>query len=218
MAGPEELFAAIEKGDARKLRRLLTSDPALAEARNDDGLSAVLFARYNFKLAGLKVILEADPQLSLFEAAAVGDTKRVAERLETNRALVEAYSADGFTALHLAAFFGHVDAAKMLLENDSSVDAVSANPMKVTPLHSAAAGDHMEVCRLLIEHGADVNARQQGGYTPLQAAAQNGNQQLVDLLLANGADPAVKTEDGKTASKLAAAAGHERLATTLEPE
>ena len=140
------------------------------------------------------------PDLTLFEAAALGASHRVRELLSVDPGTVAGWSTDGFTALHLAAFFGHEAVAEALLERGADVGAVARNPIRVQPLHSAAAGGHTAVARLLLEHGADPNARQEGGFVPLHAAAQAGNDELYELLLASGADQDAATDDGRTAA------------------
>ena len=136
--------------------------------------------------------------VDVFEAAALGRTERVEELLRADPGLASAWTPDGFSALHLAAFFGGAGAARVLLEHGAEVDAVARNSMHVTPLHSAAAAREVEIARLLIEHGADVNACQEGGFTPLHAAAQNGDDALYRLLVDHGADEAAATDDGRS--------------------
>ena len=148
---------------------------------------------------------------TVFEAAAVGDTGRLAELLDDPAAT----AGDGYTPLHLAAFFGHADAVRLLLDRGAPVGAVAENPMRVQPLHSAAAGGDTACVRLLVDAGADVNARQEGGFVPLHAAAQNGDAAAVELLLAAGADPSLPTDDGRTAADLAREAGHEAVVDRL---
>jgi ankyrin repeat protein len=169
------------------------------------------------------ILAERDPA-DVFEAAAVGDVARLAALLDEGdggvggdygAGLVGAVSVDGFTPLHLAAFFRHPDAVALLIGRDADVDAVAANPMRVRPLHSAAAGGDPDAVRLLVEAGADVNAVQHGGYTPLHALAQHGDADGAALLLARGADAGARTDDGRTPADLAAAAGHAALAERL---
>jgi uncharacterized protein len=212
MSEQSDVFKAIEDGDTRTLKRLLKKDRSLAEAQNAQGISAVLYARYRSAAKALDALLEAKPSLSIFEAAAVGDVKRIKELLATNRSLVESYTPDGFTALHLASFFGQPDAAKVLLEHDAPVNAVSRNQMTVTPLHSAVAANDEKISRLLVENNADLNGRQEQGYTPLHEAAQNGNAAIARMLLENGADAKAKLDDGRDPAKLAREHGHARLA------
>jgi uncharacterized protein len=212
MSEQSDVFKAIEDGDTRTLKRLLKKDRSLAEAQNAQGISAVLYARYRSAAKALDALLEAKPSLSIFEAVAVGDVKRIKELLATNRSLVESYTPDCFTALHLASFFGQPDAAKVLLEHDAPVNAVSRNQMTVTPLHSAVAANDEKISRLLVENNADLNGRQEQGYTPLHEAAQNGNAAIARMLLENGADAKAKLDDGRDPAKLAREHGHARLA------
>lgn len=162
--------------------------------------SELLDALYRGERDTVETKLAERPDLTLFEAAAVGDSGRVSELLTLEPGSVSGWSPDGFTALHLAAFFGHEAVAAALLECDADVGAVARNPLRVQPLHSAAAGGHTAVARLLLEHGADPNARQEGGFVPLHAAAQAGNDELYELLLARGADQDAATDDGRTAA------------------
>ena len=210
-----ELFEAIKAGDAARVTALVADDRSLAGARGEDGLSAVLTARYRSQTAILETLLAAGPELDVFDAAATGRADRVAALLAAEPRVVWAWSVDGFTALHLAAYFGHLAVATSLADAGADIDPVSRNAMQVTPLHSASAGGHTAICELLIDRGADFNAVQRDGFTPLHAAAHNGDARLLDRLLAEGADAGVALDDGRTAADLAAAAGHEALVARL---
>ena len=52
-------------------------------------------------------LLAAEPELDVFEAAAVGKTDRLRELLDEDPALANAWADDGFQPLGLASFFGH---------------------------------------------------------------------------------------------------------------
>lgn len=166
--------------------------------------SEVLDALYRGDRETVDSLLAGEPELTIFEAAAVGDDARVHELLLLEAGFVDLWSPDGFTALHLAAFFGHPEVAAELLRRGADVSAVARNPLGVQALHSAAAGGHTDVARILLENGADPNARQEGGYTPIHAAAQSGNDELYELLVAHGADQEAATDDGRTAADLRA--------------
>lgn len=207
-------FALLD-GDLQPLVDLLGEQPALAGARDADGVSLALQARYRGRLDAVDAVLAAGPPIDVFDAAGLGRTERLRALLDEDPSLATAVSGDGFTALHLAAFFGHADAARLLLDAGADPAAVAANPMAVQPLHSAVAGRHGDVAEMLLERGAPAGARQHGGFTPLHAAAQHGDDRLVDRLLAAGADPSAATDDGRTAADVAEAAGHPGVAARL---
>ena len=136
-----------------------------------------------------------------FEAAQSGDARALARRLQADPDLGTAYSADGWTALHLAAYFGHAAAVRLLLERGADVHARSANDTANTPLHAALAGAReAATVGLLLDHGADVNAR--------------GDLALIDRLVAQGAVP-TPMEGGATPADLAAERGHPEAARRL---
>jgi ankyrin repeat protein len=200
----DALFDAIAAGDEEAVRDRLDTKPELAGAKNADGLSPVLHALYCGKSELVELLLEANPPLDVFDAAAVGRTRGLEELLDGEPELARAWSPDGFTALHYAAFFGQEDAARILLERGAEVGLVARNAtIHVTPLHSASSGAHPGIVRLLLQHGADPNAGQDGGFTPLHSAAANDDRESVAALLEAGADPARANDEGKTPADLA---------------
>ncbi|MGH3012324.1 MAG: ankyrin repeat domain-containing protein [Gaiellaceae bacterium] len=179
-------------------------------------MSELLAAVYRGDQARVEQLLAEEPALDVFEAAAVGRTERVRELLDAEPGLVTAWTEDGFTALHLAAYFRHPEAARLLVARGAVVNVVARNDeLQVTPLQSAAAAREVETAGLLLEHGADPNAHHGGGFTALHAAAQNGDAPLVELLLAHGADPALAADDGRTAADFAREGEHGELAARL---
>jgi ankyrin repeat protein len=211
-----DVFEAVAAGDVERVRTLLAADPAVSRARDEQGLSPILHARYRDDTAMVEVLLSSGPDLDVFEAAALGDSRTVSRLLDGESNLVRAWSGDGFTALHLAVFFGYPETAGLLIRRGADVAAVSRNRMAVRPLHSAVAGRDARTVEILLEAGTDVNAPSHAGFTPLLEAAQNGDRRIVELLLASGADPELGTEAGKNARDLALEAGHQDVADLLE--
>lgn len=155
-------------------------------------MSELLDAVYRGDEERVGELLAAEPELDVFEAAAVGKTERLRELLDEDAALANAWADDGFQPLGLASFFGHVGAVRLLLERGAETNSASRNEMRVMPLHSAAATDdpeaRYEIAKLLLDHGADPNARQQDDFTPLMAAEQHGDERLRLLLVEHGAE------------------------------
>ena len=134
-------------------------------------LSELIAAVYSGDQARIDELLAGDPELDVFEASALGRVQRLEELLDAEPGLVAAWAEDGFTALHLAAFFRHPEAARLLVERGALVDVVARNKdLQVTPLQSAAASREEETAALLLERGADPNVQQRGGFTALHAA------------------------------------------------
>jgi ankyrin repeat protein len=211
----EEVVVAIQQGDAARLRALLAEDASAANARDASGVSALMLAIYQQRKDMLDLLRVRRTQFDIFEAAAMGRTDLVEELLAQSPAQANAWSGDGFTPLHFAAFFGQDSVARMLLEQHADAAAVSRNAMQVTPLHSAAAGRHNSIVQALLGAGAPVNAKQQQGWTALHAAAQNGDQTMVELLLKYGANPKARNDDGLTPDQLAHQKGHAEIAERL---
>ena len=170
-----------------------------------------MFAFYYRRSEIADLLLAAKSELDIFEATAAGKADKVSEILKKHPESAKRWSADGFTALHLAAFFGRPEIARILIRNAADVSAVSKNAMKVTPLHSAAAAHNGEIVRVLLENDAPADVRQEGGWTPLHEAAQIGDVEMVRDLLQHGADPQARSNDGKTPADMAAAKGHTEI-------
>lgn len=210
-----EVIATIVAGDKDKLQSLLAQDRSLAAARDEKGVSAVMNALYHRRPELLQQLLAANPALDIFEATAAGRSQRVTELLRNHPELATSWSADGFTALHFAGFFGQAEVGKLLLEKGADPAAVARNPMKVMPLHSAVSARNAAMATALLERGAPVNARQAMGWTPIHAAAQNGDQAMIELLLQRGADPSMTNDEGVSAMDLAKKGGHAEVAALL---
>ena len=198
----EKLFEAIAAGDEDAVQELVDVRPELAETRNEAGLSPVLHALYNGKADLAERLLDANPALDVFDAAATGRTRGMEELIDAEPELARNWSSDGFTPLHYAAFFGQEEAARILLERGAEVEVVARNEsIRVTPLHSAAAGSHAG------DREAAARGRRRSERGPgrrLHAAAfgcQNDDRESAEALLAAGADPSLASDDGKTPAR-----------------
>ena len=126
--------------------------------------------------------------LDLFESATVGDTATIERLLVRDPSLLDGHSPDGWTVLHLAVHFGHVETAQAILGAGADVTARSDNALANQPLHAAAAGSSpVTTARLLLDHGADAAAEDGHWQTPAAVAADRGHHDVASLLAPGGA-------------------------------
>ena len=210
------LFDAIKSGDTAQVAVLLDGDADLANSSDEHGVPAYTFAIYNRQPAIAKLLEDRGARIDIFGAAMAGRAELVREMLAGNKALAKLMSHDGWTPLHLAAFFGHKDAAAALLDAGASVTERSTNAMANMPLHAATAGRNFELVKMLVEHGAPVNAQQHGGWTPLHAAAQSGDVAMTTLFLEHGADLNVRADNQQLPMDLALTKGNQEIVSLLE--
>ncbi|KAI5926039.1 glycerophosphodiester phosphodiesterase GDE1 [Camillea tinctor] len=91
----------------------------------------------------------------------------------------------GETALHIAARFGHVECAKILIEGSDEQKAnleLTEKTFALTPLHISAIDGHIPIAMLLAEAGADVSKPDSTGWTAQEHAALRGHLKLAKLL------------------------------------
>src|SRR4051794_28156513 len=190
------IFELIDAGDAEGVRDLVERDPAAAATRDEHGMTPVMRAAYRGP-ALVAAVRSADPPLGPFDRIVVGDTGDLPAP--------DAWTPDGFTGLHLAAFSGNVGAARSLLDAGADPNVLAtASFAQVTPLGTCAFVGANDVARLLLEHEADTELTSDQGGTPLHSASANGNRELVELLLAHGANPQARTSSAKTPADVAA--------------
>ncbi|PEQ47568.1 hypothetical protein COK00_10405 [Bacillus cereus] len=148
---------------------------------------------------------------SIVHAVISGNKEKVVEFMKENPNAVNEFSEDGWTLLHLAAYFGEKELASFLIESGADIHIRAKNENKNTPLQAAIANKQSELVAFLIEKGSHVNVIQSGGWTGLHEAALLGNEEIVMLLLENGANKTIKKNDGKTAYDIALEKEHDHL-------
>ncbi len=197
--GDPEIFKAISTGREQDVRAMLAADPKRAFAKDKNGNSALLFALYmNQAPIANAILVYRKNELDIFEAAALGKDEKLRSLISQTPALLTAFASDGFSALHLAAFFGRPSSEEILILAGANIGAYSKNSLRATPLQSAAAARQLSAARILLEHGADPNCKGEDGYTPLHEAAGTGQIELMRLLIKYGGEISAKGDDGKT--------------------
>lgn len=213
----EAFFAAVKAGNSDEVMKQVAADPALLSARDEGGATAVLVAAYHRQEPLARALAERKRDLDLFEAAVLGDVARAAALLDATPSLLDSFAQDGWTALHLAAFFNRPEMVDLLLARGARLDLKSKNAVNNTPLNAAVAAGRVEIARRLLAKGADANAHQHGGITPLHEAAAAGNAEMVRLLLSYRADANAISEDNRTPLGMALEKGHQQVVDILQP-
>jgi uncharacterized protein len=204
----------LRSGELADARKILAAEPGLAQFREENGVSAVLIARYLGHGDFAREIADAHPGIDLWEAAAIGDQHRTAELLDAGTD-INAINVDGYTPLALACYFGHLEEARLLLDHGADPNVISTNEMAVMPIHSALGGGHKEIVALLVARGAEVDEPSGADWTPLHYVAESGDLETARLLVDNGARSGYTRNDGKTALEVAEERGFADLAAVI---
>jgi ankyrin repeat protein len=197
------LIDAIKAGEFDRVKAMVSAEPSLLDARSRTGESAILTAVYHRQKEIANLLVARGANMTLCEACAAGELERAERLLEENPAAIDEYSGDGWTPLHLAAYFGFGKIVELLLGHNANVAARSTNNNGNTPLHAALAGNHKFVAGLLLGHGADIDAADAAGWRPLHLATANNNVDAMKALIAQGADILAGNGEGKSALALA---------------
>ena len=185
----DDLLDACRRNDLERVRSLVTADPKLLTRQAATGETPLLTALYHRSRETASWLGEQRWPRTVFEAAAVNDARRLHEVLASDPAAADTYSADGWTPLHLAAFFGSAQAAELLLSHGADHRRIARNTVANTPLHAALAAKHLILVKQLLDAGADPRI-ECAGYTPLAIAESGGFEagaELVRQAIAAGA-------------------------------
>ena len=170
-----EIFGLVDANDAEGIRALLAREAGAVEQRDETGVSPLLRARYRGNDAAFGAILDAGEPAEPWDRLVAG----YADGLPTP----DAWSPDGFTPLHLAAFVDNVPAAAALLAAGADPNALAtASFARVTPLGTCAFSGALGVAEVLLEHGADPHIGEDGVYTVEAEAVARGNEELARLI------------------------------------
>ncbi|OQE13301.1 hypothetical protein PENFLA_c050G10754 [Penicillium flavigenum] len=150
---------------------------------------------------------------TLFHLAATANLVDVMDFLSSDEQELTQTDGRGNMALHLAAQWGHIEIAKILLKRGADFEA--KNNCQSTPLMEAARCGQLEFVEWLLQNGANIDTETAAGCA-LQAASRAGHQDAVRLLLEAGAN--VNAQGGGqygTALQAASCSGNPKIVRML---
>lgn len=169
------IFELVDADDGAGISELLSHDEEAAAERDESGVSPLVRAVYRSSDAARDALLAAGEPRDPWDRLVAG----YADGLPAP----QAWSADGFTPLHLAALVDNGPAADALLAAGADPNVLAtASFARVTPLGTCAFSGALGVARLLLERGADPHIGEDGVYTVEAEAIARGNDALAQLI------------------------------------
>ncbi|XP_026033920.1 ankyrin-3 isoform X18 [Astatotilapia calliptera] len=211
------LYMAAQENHLDVVQFLLDNGSSQSIA-TEDGFTPLAVALQQGHDQVVSLLLENDTKgkvrlPALHIAARKDDTKAAALLLQNDhnadvesKMMVNRTTESGFTPLHIAAHYGNINVATLLLNRGAAVDFKARND--ITPLHVASKRGNSNMVRLLLERGAKIDARTKDGLTPLHCGARSGHEQVVEMLLNRGAPILSKTKNGLSPLHMATQGDH----------
>uniref|UniRef100_A0A8D3E0G4 Ankyrin 2 n=1 Tax=Scophthalmus maximus TaxID=52904 RepID=A0A8D3E0G4_SCOMX len=211
------LYMAAQENHLDVVRYLLENGGNQSTA-TEDGFTPLAIALQQGHNQVVSILLENDTKgkvrlPALHIAARKDDTKSAALLLQNDhnadvqsKMMVNRTTESGFTPLHIAAHYGNVNVATLLLNRGAAVDFTARNG--ITPLHVASKRGNTNMVRLLLDRGSQIDAKTRDGLTPLHCAARSGHDIPVELLLERGAPLLARTKNGLSPLHMAAQGDH----------
>uniref|UniRef100_A0A672S0G0 Ankyrin 3 n=1 Tax=Sinocyclocheilus grahami TaxID=75366 RepID=A0A672S0G0_SINGR len=221
LAGQTEVVRELVTNGANVNAQMFTNGIVYIVKQNtviNDGFTPLAVALQQGHDQVVSLLLENDTKgkvrlPALHIAARKDDTKSAALLLQNDhnadvesKMMVNRTTESGFTPLHIAAHYGNINVATLLLNRGAAVDFMARND--ITPLHVAAKRGNGNMVKLLLDRGAKIDAKTKDGLTPLHCGARSGHEQVVEMLLDRGAPILSKTKNGLSPLHMAAQGDH----------
>lgn len=182
----DPIHDAARKGDVKKIKELLESDPKAISAKDKNGDTALHLAALHGQLAAVQALIDAGADVNAKNNYAPFIPDDLGQLFSTNN------HQDPIILLELQS------AHRTRELNTQGVDARQLKD-GYTPLDLAEfANNHNKIMQLLVAHGADVNARAASGSTPLFWAVMRDQKDDAKFLLDHGANPNIPDAYGDT--------------------
>ncbi|XP_036023472.1 ankyrin-3 isoform X3 [Onychomys torridus] len=211
------LYMAAQENHLEVVRFLLDNGASQSLA-TEDGFTPLAVALQQGHDQVVSLLLENDTKgkvrlPALHIAARKDDTKAAALLLQNDnnadvesKMVVNRATESGFTPLHIAAHYGNINVATLLLNRAAAVDFTARND--ITPLHVASKRGNANMVKLLLDRGAKIDAKTRDGLTPLHCGARSGHEQVVEMLLDRAAPILSKTKNGLSPLHMATQGDH----------
>ncbi|XP_062833385.1 ankyrin-3 isoform X11 [Anolis carolinensis] len=211
------LYMAAQENHLEVVKFLLDNGASQSLA-TEDGFTPLAVALQQGHDQVVSLLLENDTKgkvrlPALHIAARKDDTKAAALLLQNDhnadvesKMMVNRTTESGFTPLHIAAHYGNINVATLLLNRGAAVDFTARND--ITPLHVASKRGNTNMVKLLLDRGAKIDAKTRDGLTPLHCGARSGHEQVVRMLLDRGAPILSKTKNGLSPLHMATQGDH----------
>ncbi|XP_063445930.1 uncharacterized protein LOC134725749 isoform X44 [Mytilus trossulus] len=221
------LYMAAQEGHSEVVKYLLSNGASQGLATQDldgsteDGFTPLAVALQQGNERVVSVLLEHDSKgkvkLPALHIAAKKDDMRSANLLLQNEqndvngetkdgGLVNDTTKSGFTPLHIAAHYGNINVATLLISKGADVNFRAKN--NITPLHVASRWGKDKMVTLLLDNKAVIDEKTRDGLSPLHCSARSGHEMVVDTLLERGAPKSSTTKNGLTPLHMAAQGDH----------
>ncbi|WP_417588337.1 ankyrin repeat domain-containing protein [Owenweeksia hongkongensis] len=152
MAHGQNIFDVARTDDVASLGKMIKLNPDTVNSKNASGHTPLILAAYNNQV-------------------------EMADKLIQSGADVN-YTFSQGSAIHGAAFKGHFDVLKLLVENGADIDEPDQN--KTTPLIYATLFGHTELAEYLYVNGADPNYSDATGSSAINYAESLNNEILLN--------------------------------------
>ncbi|XP_077438709.1 ankyrin-3-like isoform X7 [Vanacampus margaritifer] len=210
------LYMAAQENHQEVVRFLLENSASQSMA-TEDGFTPLAVALQQGHDQVVSLLLENDTKgkvrlPALHIAARKDDTKAAALLLQNDHnadvesKMMNRTTESGFTPLHIAAHYGNINVATLLLNRGAAVDFMARND--ITPLHVASKRGNSNMVKLLLDRGSKIDAKTKDGLTPLHCGARSGHAQVVEILLDRGAPILSKTKNGLSPLHMATQGDH----------